>query len=311
MTLTPLHGLIAAPFTPFREDGKLALETIPFQVAGLVANGVSGAFVCGSTGEGASLTIGERQIVAEHWMAAAPPGLRVVVHVGHTSVEESCILAAHAARLGASAIAAYAPSYYKPASVVELVGCCERIAGAAPELPFYYYHIPSMTGVNCSCTAFLKAAADRIPSLAGIKFTHENLMEYLACLRFDEGRYDILFGRDECLVAALAVGAKGAIGSTYNYIAPVFQELRAAFDSGDLELATARQYEANRIIEVMIQHGGQPAGKAMMKLSGLDCGPCRSPMHTLSGAELDRLRTDLAAVNFSRWANVTAPVPSR
>jgi N-acetylneuraminate lyase len=311
MTLTPLRGLIAAPFTPFHADGTLALELIPVQAAALVANGVSGAFVCGSTGEGASLTIVERQSVVEAWIAAAPAELRVVVHVGHTSVEESRGLARHAVQAGASAIAAYAPSYYKPATVAELVECCASIASAAPDLPFYYYHIPSMTGVNLSCLAFLSVARDRISNLAGIKFTHENLMEYLACLRFEGGRYDILFGRDECLVAALALGAKGAIGSTYNYIAPIFRELIAAFGAGDLELATERQTQANRIIDVMSRHGGQSAGKAIMGMTGIDCGPCRLPLPSLSETARERLREDLLAVNFAAWANVTPPTPSR
>jgi N-acetylneuraminate lyase len=303
----PLRGLVAAPFTPFHPDGSVDFETIPLQAATLAANGVTGAFVCGSTGEGASLTIGERQRVVETWIGAAPEGLRIIVHTGHTSVLEARGLAAHAASAGASAIAAYAPSYYKPATIADLVESCAIIAGGAPELPFYYYHIPSMTGVSLSCVAFLEAAGPRIPNLAGIKFTHENLMEYLACLRFDHGRYDILFGRDEALAAALAIGAKGAIGSTYNYIAPVFGELMAAFEAGNLELAATRQAEANRIIDVMIRLGGQPAGKAIMGLSGIECGPCRTPLSTLSASAKDRLAQELAGVDFARWANVIPP----
>ena len=300
----PLRGLVAAPFTPLHPDGSLALETIPLQAATLAANGVTGAFVCGSTGEGASLTIVERQSVVEAWIGAAPEGLRIIVHTGHTSVLEARGLAAHAASAGASAIAAYAPGYYKPATIADLVESCAIIAGGAPELPFYYYHIPSMTGVNLSCVAFLEAAGPRIPNLAGIKFTHENLMDYLACLRFENGRYDILFGRDESLAAALAIGAKGAIGSTYNYIAPVFRELVAAFEAGNLELAASRQADANRIIDVMIRLGGQPAGKAIMGLSGVECGPCRPPLPTLSENAKDLLAQELAGVEFARWANV-------
>jgi N-acetylneuraminate lyase len=298
MTPSSFTGLIAAPFTPFHEDGSLAPERIPRQAAQLVADGVSGAFVCGSTGEGASLTMTERQHVAEAWIRAAPPELRIVVHVGHTAVEESCALARHAAQAGAAAIAAYAPHYFKPASVGDLVECCARIAAAAPALPFYYYHIPSMTGVTLSCAAFLAAAKDRIPNLAGIKFTHENLMDYLACLQFENGRYDILFGRDESLVPALAIGAKGAIGSTYNYIAPLFRELLAAFAAGDLAQATALQAQANRIIQIMIDHGGQPAGKAIMALRGLDLGPVRTPLRPLNRDQVQRLRQDLEAANF-------------
>ncbi len=298
MTPSRFSGLIAAPFTPFQADGALALEAIPQQATQLVADGVSGAFVCGSTGEGASLTMTERKQVAEAWINSAPTDLPVIVHVGHTAVAESCELARHAAESGAAAFAAYAPHYFKPGSIEDLVRCCETIAAAAPALPFYYYHIPSMTGIGLSCEAFLTAAHERIPNLAGIKFTHENLMEYLACLRFAEGRYDILFGRDECLLAALALGAQGAVGSTYNYIAPIFNELRAAYAAGDLDQARALQEKANRIIQLMIDHGGQAAGKVIASLRGVDLGPVRAPLRPLTPAQKDLLKAALEAINW-------------
>ncbi len=293
MTRPRFTGLIAAPFTPFHEDGSLAPEIIPQQAAQLAADGVTGAFVCGSTGEGASLTIAERKQVAQAWIQSAPPELSVIVHVGHTAVEESRELARHAAGAGAAAIAAYAPHYFKPASVTDLVECCARIAAAAPELPFYYYHIPSMTGVTLACADFLAAARDRIPNLAGIKFTHENLMDYLACLRFEDGRYDILFGRDESLLAALAIGAQGAVGSTYNYIGPLFNQLIEAFNAGDLIKAAELQSQANRIIQIMIDHGGQPAGKAIASLRGIDLGPVRAPLRNLDAEQKDKLAAAL------------------
>lgn len=298
MTPSRFSGLIAAPFTPFQADGRLALDVIPQQAAQLVADGVSGAFVCGSTGEGASLTLTERQQVAEAWIRSAPASLSVIVHVGHTAVAESCELARHAAESGAAAFAAYAPHYFKPGSIEDLVRCCETIAAAAPSLPFYYYHIPSMTGVGLSCEAFLSVAHERIPNLAGIKFTHENLMDYLACLRFADGRYDILFGRDECLLAALALGAQGAVGSTYNYIAPIFHQLRTAFAAGDLDQARALQEKANRIIQLMIDHGGQSAGKVIASLRGVDLGPVRAPLRPLNAAQTKQLRAALVAVGW-------------
>lgn len=300
MNSTPLTGLIAAPFTPLHQDGTLAPELIPAQAAALQRDGVSGAFICGSTGEGASLTTAERKQTAEAWIQSAPLGLAVIVHVGHTAIEEARELASHAASIGAAAIAAYAPHYFKPISASDLADACARIAGAAPDLPFYYYHIPSMTGVGLGCADFLCAAAGRIPNLAGIKFTHENLMDYLACLRFDNGRYNLLFGRDESLLAALALGAQGAVGSTYNYIAPVFNQLRAAFAAGDLDRARALQERANRIIQIMMDHGGQPAGKVIAGWSaGVDLGPVRAPLRSLDAAQKDRLKAALAAEGWS------------
>src|SRR3954469_8189210 len=118
-----------------------------------------------------------------------------------------------------------APFFFRPGTVQELVDFMAQVAAAAPALPFYYYHIPSMTGVHIPAAEFLRAAADRIPNLAGVKFTFENLMDYAECVRFSGGRFDVLFGRDEMLLAGLSLGAHGAIGSTYNFAAPVYHRI--------------------------------------------------------------------------------------
>ncbi|MDB6112846.1 MAG: Dihydrodipicolinate synthetase [Pedosphaera sp.] len=294
-----LTGLVAAPFTPMLEDGSVNLETIPQQARALAAAGVSGAFICGTTGEGFSLTTDERMRVAEAWLAGLPKSLRVIVHVGHNCMEESRRLAAHAEQTGAHAIATIGPNFFRPASVEQLVSYCAQVAEAAPSLPFYFYHMPAMTGVNFPMIDFLKIASRRIPNLAGIKFTHENLMDYTQCLQFEQGRFDILFGRDEILLGALALGATGAVGSTYNYMAPIYQQLLTAFKLGDLETARRQQLKAIDIIAVMIRHGGLPAAKAMMNLVGIDCGPVRSPLRTLSAEEQDALFQDLETVGFA------------
>ena len=96
-----------------------------------------------------------------------------------------------------------APSFFRPSTVEQLVDFCAQIAEAAPGLPFYYYHFPAMTGVDFPMIDFLKGASRRIPNLKGIKFTHENLMDYNRCLHFEKDRFQILFGRDEMLLAAV------------------------------------------------------------------------------------------------------------
>ncbi len=289
MSSPPFHGLTAAPFTPFKTDGSVDYEKIPAYAKHLADTGVTGAFVNGTTGEGPSLTSGERKKIAETWMASAPESLRIIVHVGHASVEESRDLAAHAESIQPAAIAAFAPFFFKPGNAESLVQSIAHIAAAAPATPFYYYQIPSMTGVSIPCFGFLTTAADRIPTLRGIKYTHEDLMDYLACLNFRDGKYDVVFGRDESLAAALAIGAKGAIGSTYNYLAPIFTRLIAAHQSGDTAAALVHQSEANDIIRIMIQHGGLPAAKAIMSLTGQDLGSVRLPLTTLDSTKTEAL----------------------
>jgi N-acetylneuraminate lyase len=304
---TTLTGLIAAPFTALREDGSLHVAMIGRQAQALAANGVTGAFVCGTTGEGLSLTTAERRQVAEEWLATAPRALRVIVHVGHPSVAESRQLAAHAAQIGAYAFAALAPTFFRAADLEQLVDCCAQVASGAPALPFFYYHLPAITGANFSMYDFLERAAERIPNLAGIKFTHEDLMDYRRCVTYADGRFNILFGRDEMLLAALALGGTGAVGSTYNYLAPVFHQILAAVEAGDF--ATARQYQSQaiEIIALMIQRGGLPAGKAMMKLVGLDCGPVRAPLRNLSPETWAQLTHELEAVGFPACVQADAP----
>lgn len=295
---TKLSGLIAAPFTPFNSDLSLNLPMVEKQAAYLAENGVSGAFVCGTTGEGLSLTIAERMQVAEKWVAAAPKNLRVIVHVGHSSASEGKALAVHAQKIGAYAVAAIGPTFFRATTLKQLLDYCVEIASGSPSLPFYYYHMPSMTGVELCMADFLKIASRSIPNLTGIKFTHENIMDYSRCLNFEGGRYDVFFGRDEILLAALAMGAKGAVGSTYNYMPQLYHRVIEAYKAGDM--ATARKYQsaAIEIIAVMIRHGGLPAGKAMMKFIGIDCGPVRPPLPNLSTEALELFEAELKTVGF-------------
>lgn len=301
-----LSGLIAAPHTPFRADGSIALDLIPRQAQLLARNGVSGAFVCGTTGEGPSLTSAERKKIVEGWVAARPASVSVIVHVGHLSIGEACDFASHAQATGADAVAAIAPSFFKPASAAELVGWCAKVAAAAPNLPFYYYHMPAMTGVTIPAAEFLTLAENQIPNLAGVKFTHENLMDFGRSGEVSGGKYNMLFGRDEILLAGLALGAKGAVGSTYNFAAPLYLRIIEAFNRGDLAAARRDQSRAMDFIAVLDKHGGLAAGKSVMKLIGLDCGPVRLPLRAVPAATEASLREGLEKIGFFEYASKVA-----
>jgi len=298
-----ITGLVAAPFTPFHDDGSLNLGRVEAQVASLVASGVVGAFVCGTTGESLSLTVPERMAVAERWREAAPEDFAVIIHVGHPCLDDAKALAARAQKVGASAIGAMAPCFFKPPDADALVAWCAEVAAAAPGLPFYYYHIPSMTGVDIPLFDFLERAADRIPTLAGAKFTYEDLMDYQRSVRFGGGRYDILFGRDEILLEALAVGATGAVGTTYNFAAPLYLRVIEAFRRGDLAAAQADQHRAAEMIATLLRHGGLPAFKAVMKMIRVDCGPVRPPLRDLAAEQRRRLRGDLEGIGFFEFCS--------
>ncbi len=198
-----LGGLVAAPYTAFHADREINLGMIERQAQSLVDSGVKGAFICGTTGEGLSMTTAERMDVAQRWVeVVGRGGLKVIVHVGHNSQRDATALSAHAARIGASAVAALPPFFFKPTTVEQIVEFMLPVASAASELPFYYYHIPSMTGVNVAMIDLMQVAPERISNLRGIKFTHGDLMDYQRCKKFADGQYDIAWGVDEMLLGA-------------------------------------------------------------------------------------------------------------
>ena len=298
-----LTGLIAATFTPMHPDGSVNLAPVPAMVDGLLRNGITALYVCGSTGEGPSLTTEERERAAEAFVAAAAGRLPVMVQVGHNSVEDARRLAAHAASVGADAISAVSPSYFIPEGVAALVETLGRITDAAPDLPFYYYHIPRLSGVSLSPLAFLEAAPARMPSLAGVKFSCRDVEVMQECLAFDGGRFNILFGVDEVLLSGLAAGCHGAVGSTYNFLAPLYHEVMRRFAAGDLAGAQEHQLLAAQMIAVILRRHANAGIKAAMTLAGVPCGPARLPLSPLTDAEIAGMRDELDALGFAEWSS--------
>ncbi len=292
------NGFLAAPPTPMAEDGSLRLGLVERQAGALIANGVAGAFVCGTTGEGVSLSVDERMQVARRWCELAPESFRIIVHVGALALPEAKALAAHAADIGAVDLGTLPSLYFKPTGTDDVLDWCGEIASAAPGLRIYYYHMPAVTGVPLRVNELLSAAVDRLPALAGAKFTHEDMMDFRLSLEAGGGRFELFFGRDQMLLAALATGARQAIGTSYNYAAPLYRRIIDSFESGDLAAARADQTRAAEMVSVFGRHGGLPAMKAAMKLVGVDCGPVRPPLRPLTGAEADALGADLEAVGF-------------
>ena len=300
-----IKGLIDAPFTPFHEDGSLNLAPIPEYAALLARNGLKGVFINGSSGEGYMLTEEERMQLAEAWMAAVPKDFKVIVHVGSTSVMSSRRLAEHAQQIGAWGIGAMATPFPKIGSIEQLCRYCEEIASAAPNLPFYYYHIPAFNGAFLSMYDFLKAVDGRIPNFAGIKYTFESLYEYNRCRRYQNGKFDMLHGQDETILPCLAMGgAQGGIGGTTNYNGRCLTGILEAWKKGDLEKARQLQDFAQDVIDVICNFRGNiVGGKRIMKLIGLDLGPNRVPFMSVTEEEEQELRRQLEAIDFFSHCN--------
>lgn len=299
MTSSRLNGLIAATYTPLHSTGELRLDQIGPLVEHLIADGIQGLYVCGSTGEGVSLSTSERKQVAEEFIKANAGRVPVIVQVGHNSLEEAVGLTRHAEQIGADIVSATCPSYFKASDGHTLAACMAKIAGAAPETPFYYYHIPVLTGSTIDIVEFLELGRSSIPTLAGLKYTDTRLFEFQKCQTIADGTLDIVFGCDEMLLSAVATGATAAIGSTYNLIAGIYLDVMQSVAEGDLQAARIAQLRSVEFVRMMNKYPFHPAMKAALTLRGIEMGPCRLPQRELTEGELTSLRTDLAAWGLS------------
>lgn len=298
-----INGYIAAPFTPMLENGELNLDLVPEYATYLTRNGLDGAFVCGSTGEGALLSREERMTLVEKWINASEGTLKIIVHTGGTNLRDQKCLAAHAEKAGAWAVAAMAPAFLPPRRNQELVEYCKSIAASAPSLPFYYYHIPVLNGVHLPVTDLLEAAAE-IPNFAGVKYTYHDISEFEQCRYIADGKYEMLWGLDEMFLDGLAYGNHSGVGGTYNHCFSLYSDMIKAYELKEMDKCRELQHKSHQFCDILGKYRGNlMGGKRIMKFLGMDCGPNRLPLQTLSDQEEENLKKDLEAIGFFDYCN--------
>lgn len=289
-----IKGLNAAVVTPMTQEGDINLDVIPQYAEFLINQGIDGIFVNGSSGEGLLLSVEERMAVLEKWMQFSDR-LNILVHVGHTSYVEAQKLAAHAGKLGVRAVSAMGPCFMQPRTMEDFIAFNKKIASAAPNTPFYYYHVPGYNGVNFPMDKFLEQASLEIPTLSGMKFTSQDVWEELNCVRVQDGRFDILHGHDETFVVGLQLGEHSGIGTSFNVYGKKFKQIISLYESGEIQAALDLQYEADKIVKVMCKYGAILGTiKQMLEILGVPVGPARLPNRNLTDVEKADLRSEMA-----------------
>tara|TARA_Y100001933_G_C18984423_1_gene557926 strand:- start:1234 stop:2136 length:903 start_codon:yes stop_codon:yes gene_type:complete len=298
-----ISGLIPAVHTPLDVSGELNLDAVELQAQRCVDTGCKGVYVAGTTGECHSLSPDERMALFQRWGDVVQgTELSLICHVGDNSMPVAKALAAKSLEAGADAIASMAPCFFRPTSMDLLIPYLQEICSAAPELPFYFYDIPVMTHVELSMIELLERAKTELPSLAGLKFTNGNLMDLQSLLRVDPDRYNILFGFDEMLSAAWLYGVRGAVGSTYNHFAKLYNAIADSVESGDTAKTQELQNLSVNIIRAFQKPGFAAASKEAMAFLGVDCGTVRLPLRPLTDSQRTELQQSLESLGAMDWA---------
>ena len=265
---------MATPIDP--EVGEVAYDVVPRLVEFLIARGVSGLFVGGTTGEGILLPLEERRRLHEVAMAAAGGRVPVLLHVGALRIEDSLSLARQGVDLGADAMVAVTPVFYGMHDQA-LAAYYEALAQAAPELPLFAYDIPHMAANGIS-PALAQRMFATIPSFAGLKSSNSDAQIIRRLLDVVPDDRLLLVGNESIALGSLALGADGLISGLATAVPEPFVCMTRAFAEGDLAVARSQQ----RIINQLLAH--LPAGarigavKAILEARGVPVGPPRRPL---------------------------------
>lgn len=282
--MTVPGAILAAMLTPFEEDGSIAVDGIPPLVDFILAQGVHGLYVGGSTGECVLQSREERTLVLTELAACARGKCTLVAHVGAASTDDAVALAEVAAREGYVAVSAVPPYYYKYSfdDIVDYYGAIADAAG----LPLIVYNIPALSGANLSTDQLLHLVNDE--RIGGMKYTATDLFQF-AQLRRAAPEKSFYFGTDEMFLGAAAVGADGGIGSTYNLIGDVYVGIHSAVETGEIDAARRLQAKSNSLVEILLETGVMPGLKYALRRQGVPVGPCRRPFSPPAPAALAKL----------------------
>lgn len=289
-----LKRLHVALMTPYDGEENISHECLRKLVGHVKAQGIRGFYVGGSTGEGLLHTADERLSVFSTVAEAAADAVRMG-HVGAISTREARELARGCARLGYHAISAIPPIYF-PHRKDAIIGYYKDILDAAEGTPLIIYNIPAMSGVSFTLDDL--GLLLELPGVAGIKQTATDMYQMEQLSRAFPHKV-LLNGYDEMLLAGLAMGANGGIGSTYNILGKQYLTLVQLHAAGQPADAHAVQARCNAIIDELVRVGVFPGLKYLLCRLGVIATPvCRKPLPTLSAetcGRLEQIASDLAA----------------
>lgn len=267
-------GIFPALLTPFDKNGEINIDSLLKLTEYNLKKGVNGFYVGGSTAEGFMLDSDEHYKMYAAAAEGAGGKCTLIAHVGDMSLKNAVRYAKMAEELGYDAISSVTPFYYKYTG--EQIVDYYKTLSSSCNLPVIIYCIPALSGVAADLEVFEKLLSSE--EFIGLKFTSNDffLMERMKNKYPDKIFYN---GYDEMCLCGLAVGADGAIGSTYNLMAEKFIEIYELVNKDKFKKALNIQNRANDIIAALVDGVDVKASLkyAISEFAGIDMGLCRAP----------------------------------
>ena len=281
-----IKGIIPALLTPFDEENNINMTALDMQIERLIEQGVGGFYACGSSAECFLLSVEERKSLLERIVKTVNGRVPVIAHIGQIATHQAIELALHAKECGADAVSSIPPFYYK-FSFDEIVNYYKAISEAT-DMPIIVYNFPAFSGVTINADNMCEIL-DRVPNILGLKYTSLDMFE-LEKIKRRHPELNCYNGFDEIFGSALPIGVCGAIGSTFNILAPKFIAIQKLYEDGRAKEAAELQHEANTVIELLVSMGNVFGPlKYLLTKHGIPYGEPRKPFSSLTDEQKKKL----------------------
>jgi len=279
------EGAFVAIVTPFK-NGKVDEEYLRGLIEYQISDGANGIVPCGTTGESATLSHEEHDLVIRVAVEASKGKVPVLAGTGSNSTQEAIKLTQHAQDAGADGSLQITPYYNKPSQE----GLYQHFSSIAADtdLPIILYNVPGRTSVNMNPATVARLA--KIKNIVGIKEASGSLQAISEIIDLCGKDFTVLSGDDPLLWPILAVGGRGVISVSANILPGKVAAMCQAAANGDMAKARSLHYEMREINDVLFIDTNPVPVKAALHLMGKIEKEVRAPLVTLSSSHLESVK---------------------
>ena len=287
---TPVFcGSSVAIVTPFTRSGEINFEKFHELVDAQIAGGTAAITVCGTTGEGSTLSDEEHLALIKDCIKYVDGRIKVVAGTGSNDTAYALHLCQEAEEAGADGLLVVTP-YYNKTSQRGLVKHYQYLADNV-HTPIILYSVPSRTGMSFSIDT-LKELSQH-PMINGIKDAASSISSVAATLAACGDNLNVWSGNDDETVAMMALGAKGVISVWANVDPSTVSSLTSACLAGDFATAAALQLKYYSLVKALFVETNPMPVKEAMNMMGMEVGEVRPPLCELLPENAARLRSEL------------------
>ena len=291
---TPVFiGAATAIVTPFRDgkvDYKKLAELVDFQIAG----GISAIIICGTTGEGSTLSLEEHTATVDFCIKHVNNRVKVVAGTGSNDTQAALFLSQEAEKSGADALLMVTP-YYNKTTQRGLIKHYNFVADRV-NTPIILYNVPARTGMSFTTETYAELA--KHPNINGVKEASGNFKLIGTTLASCGGDLYVWSGNDEDTVPMMAIGAKGVISTIGNILPAQISEMTKCCHEGDFKPGAEFHLKYLDLIDKLFIEVNPMPVKAALNLMGMEVGEPRMPLCDLAPENLEKLKASMSAVGL-------------